>query len=326
MSSQLDITREALEVCNRRSFVRRASLAGMAGAIAPVAASLFAPRRAEAALTPSLTTDVAILNFALNLEYLEAEFYLYATTGKGISDNGGDTAGGDGTSGGEVVIKSNPQVPFSDSTVAGYAAEIAQDEFNHVKFLQTALNEAGNFAVAAPNIDLLNSFNALGNMALGMDFDPFASDLNFLLGAFIFEDVGVTAYHGAAPLIYTNAYLKAGAAILAVEALHASEIRTLLYGMSQETAGDPQGILASVKAISDLRDSVDSENAANKKDQGIYDFDTNMVNIVPADANSVAFARTTTQVLRIVYGMGSAPGSAPGFGTFLPTGMTGTIK
>ena len=322
MSSEKETLLEVLEACNRRSFVRRAGLAGLAGAIAPAAATLFAPEQAQAAkVTPSLETDLAILNFALNLEYLEAEFYLYATTGKGISDHGGTTASGDGTTaGGAVTIKANPQVPFSSAIVSGYAAEIAEDEFNHVKFLQTAL---GTNAVAAPNIDLLNSFNALGQLAIGAPFDPFASDLDFLLGAFIFEDVGVTAYHGGAPLIYTNAYLKAAAAIMTVEAFHAGEVRTLLYNLSQ-TAGEPDTIVAMVKGISDLRDSVDAAKPGNKKDQGIVV--DGAVNIYPLDANGVAFSRTTNQVLRIVYGMGTAVGGSPAPGTFFPNGMNGVIK
>ena len=224
------------------------------------------------------------------------------------------------TDGGEVTIKDSPQVPFSDSTVAGYAAEIAQDEFNHVAFLQTALNDAGGYAVAAPNLDLLNSFNTLGNLAGIGDFDPFASDLNFLLGAFIFEDVGVTAYHGAAPLIYTNAYLKAAAAILSVEAFHASEVRTILYGMG--AASGDSTIFDMVQAISDARDSVDTVNTSIMKDQGIVD-STGAANIVPTDAHSVAFGRTTKQVLRIVYGS-SAKVAVPGL--FFPTAMNGTIK
>ena len=352
MSSTKEIYREVLEASNRRSFLRRAGLASMVGAVAPALAPLLTPTRAKAAPTPSAALDVDILNFALNLEYLEAEYYLYATTGMGISDNKGNTASGDGkTAGGSVVIKDSPKVPFSNSIVADYANEIAQDEFNHVKFLQSALGAAH---VAAPNIDLLNSFIAVGQMAAALNpaanfpasFDPFADDVGFLLGAFIFEDVGVTAYHGAAPLIYdVAAYIPAAAGILSVEAFHASEVRTILFqlGSAQLTAmtqaspvqppvdpvtGNTTGIqiLQAVQAISDLRDMVD--NTSHDKDQGITSDGTpnGVANIVPTDANSLAFSRTTNQVLRIVYGMGTAALGHPKPGTFLPSGMTGAIS
>ncbi len=313
--------------------MRRAGLTGIAGAIAPSVAALFAPAKAGAAApTPSLATDVAVLNFALNLEYLEAQYYLFAVTGMGLVGNGVSISPGSGIIpspgdsiplGEGVAIKANPKVPFANPTVAAYAAEIAEDEKNHVVFLRSALDAAGGLEAGQPELDLLNSFNTLGNLAGIGDFDPFANDLHFLLGAFIFEDVGVTAYHGAAPLILTKAYLAAAAGILAVEAYHASEVRTILFGMNaaQSPAVDPS-IADMVQAISDARDLVDTVNSSIKKDQGIVDAD-GAANIVPTDGNSIVFARTTSQVLRIVYG---SPAKVPVPGLFFPSGMNGDIK
>ena len=304
---------------------RRAMLVGGSALAALTFASVTGKAFAQ-----SSVTDNDILNFALNLEYLEANFYTLAAAGQTISQAGIGTGAGTATSGGGTVVTkaannyASCKVPFTMPLVNAYALEVALEERNHVTTLRSAL---GSNAVAQPNIDLYNSFLALGNLVGVAGFDPFLNDVYFLLGAYIFEDVGVTAYHGAAGLISnTTTVLPAAVGIHAVEAYHSGMIRNTIYSLDPNNA---LGYLTLTQKISALRAKLDG---TNNDDVGVTITNTVALNgsssnysevtLVDADSNSVGFARTTSQVLAIVY----AGGAAGAGGGFFPNALNGTIK
>ncbi|WP_352430507.1 ferritin-like domain-containing protein [Pyrinomonas sp.] len=294
MSDLLEKIRQSR--ATRRRFMKQAGVAGLG--------VLGATHLGEVDLLAQSgeLNDVKILNFALNLEYLEAEFYLRAAFGRGLSDS--DVTG----TGRLGPVIGGRQVPFATESIREYAEEIAADEEAHVRFLRAGL---GNVAVARPTIDLQDSFTkaarAAGLIGPTETFDPYANENNFLLAAYIFEDVGVTAYKGAARFLSNKDFLEAAAGILAVEAYHASNIRTVLYA---------RGFFDAAQRISDLRDAADGPADL---DQGIVM--NGKANIVPADANGIAFSRTPTQVLSIVY----LGGRSAGFG-FFPNRLNGAIR
>ena len=296
---------------NRRSFLRRA---GLISALSPMAAMLLGGNYdAKAAPLPEgLELDLAILNFALNLEYLEAEYYTFGTTGDSIAAQGVTITGGQGTQG-DVTIKASPKVPFATPALFQFASEIAADERGHIKFIQSTIQALGGTFVSQPSIDLLNSFNTVAQAAgIANSFDPFENETNFFLGGYSLTDVGVTAYHGAAPLITTKAVLAGSAAILAAESYHDSTLRLGIY-QAGATAQDQ------ARKVSALRDTLDDQGKSDK-DQGVVNEDGS-ANIVPTDKNSIIFARTPRQVLNIVYG-----GFKKASGGFFPAGVNGTIK
>ncbi|HLH36715.1 MAG TPA: ferritin-like domain-containing protein [Alloacidobacterium sp.] len=301
----MDEKDHTLALLEEKSRSRRSAIMLGGAALAGLAMS----RRNAFAQSSTTVTDNDILNFALNLEFLEGQFYTLATTGMTLDQAGISTRSGSGTAGGSVTVKTNPAVPFQDPLLKQLAMEIASDEQNHVKFLQSAL---GSNAVGQPNIDLMNSFNTLAQAAgLGASFDPFASEANFLLGAFVFEDVGVTAYQGAAGLISSKTVLDKAVGIHNVEAYHAAAIRTRIFQAGSAAQAASQAIAATRAKL----------DGTGNDDIGVG-VSSGAATIVDNDANGMTYARTTSQVLSIVYG-GGAAGTG---GVFFPNALNGTIR
>ncbi len=320
-----------------KALSRRNFLAG-AGAVAATSAVVGCSNNTAATIpttTSSSYTDADVLNFALNLEYLEAEFYLRAATGSGLAST--DTTAGSAspyTSVGTVTTTGNiavGAVPGLTTAQQQILYEIAYEEQEHVRFLRSAL---GSAAIPRPALDL-TFFSTLA-MVAGITttvtgagaFSPYTSFQNFLIGAFIFEDVGVTAYSGAAPLIsaagVASGYLTAAAGILAVEAYHAAYVRTTLTAMAVGNTANAAYVTIA-NQVEALRATLTVGNSAAPSTTGSVE--TKLVvptttstpsAIVPAaSTTAVGFSRTVNQVHHIVYG---SPTVGVKSGGFFPNG------
>lgn len=135
---------------------------------------------------------VPILNFALTLEYLEAEYYV-----QGINSGVVPTSMGD-----RIAIML-----------------IRDHELAHVRILQDTIRSLGGTPVAKPTFD----FTAGGTFA-----DVFTNYATFLAVSQAFEDTGVRAYKGQATnLMDNNEILRAALRIHSVEARHAAHVREM---------------------------------------------------------------------------------------------------
>lgn len=303
----------------RRQTLRMMS-AGLMGAGLAGCADLI-PQNVGLALLPNPLTDPAVFNFALNLEYMEAEYYNRGLHGQGLS--------------GELVgprpgpVLGGRRVEFRSPWLRELFAEIAANETAHVRFIRQTISSSPLVEINRPTIDLQNSFRMLGQKAgLGADFDPFRDEESFLLGAYIFEDVGVTAYAGGSDLIADDASVEAAAGILATEAYHAGAIRASIAEMGGR-------MVAAADAISRARSA--SEGPNNKrpnrtsvrttltKEQPISAGEVfpGEVVIAPTDPQGRTFPRPPQDVLNIVY-MDPDPDARRG--GFFPQGVQGVVR
>jgi len=279
------------------SIDRRRTLQGMAALGAGAALAAGGPITRIAA---QQIDDDAIFNFSLNLEYLETEYYLRGTTGEGLGE---DDIGADP---GEVTGGS--LVPFATDAIRQFAEELAGNELAHVRYYRESL---GDKAVDRPAIDLAGGFAAAGKAAgFGDTFNPFSDELNFILGGMLFEDVGVTGYKGATPLITDKTKQGDIAGILAVEAYHMGMARSLLYqaGPTFQQAANAITVARGVlNGMPEIEPGIEVDGHAN---------------FVPSDDRGIAFTRTPQQVLQIVY---LTPETGVSSGGFFPDGVNGAL-
>ncbi len=226
--------RAAVRINRRRLITNLSMAAGAAGMLGVAGCS---DNGTTTIPSPTTTPSVLdVLNFALNLEYLEASFYSNVVTGSGLS--AADMGAGAGTATGGAKIT------FSVSAIANIAANLMTEEVAHVQLLRATIAAQGATPVSMPNLNLA---------ALGAPTD----DKSFIALARSVEGVGVSAYIGGAQYLTSNiAALNYAAQILDVEAQHAGALRqACIYypgaggGMVKSPAADSLDMVPTTSAI-----------------------------------------------------------------------------
>ena len=194
---------------------RRRFMAGTAGALGTVAlGSAFAtPTFAQEGSgdgqegrppTENVTedqfeSDLAILNYALTLEYLEAEFYMQGLENLSAGD-----------------IRNAEMLQDFGSAVTGRLvgdlATIRDHEVTHADTLAATIEKLGGTPTDKPTFDF-------GGATENAD--------KFLATAMVLENTGVGAYAGAAPSIENQDLVPPALSIHSVEARHASYLNLL---------------------------------------------------------------------------------------------------
>ncbi|MES2629519.1 MAG: ferritin-like domain-containing protein [Bacteroidota bacterium] len=183
---------------------------------------------------------IDVLNFALTLEYLEADFYI-----KGTGSNSN--------------ITSKYRAVFD---------EIRKHESAHVAVLQQTITKLGGTYVPRSNFTF--DFTADGAFP-----DPFSAGQfgTFLALSQAFEDTGVRAYKGQAGVLMTNNdVLTAALQIHSVEARHAAMVRLIRADQGDILTkpwitGNSRGLMPGA-----TQDVYNGEEKTNQTPTGAYDF------------------------------------------------------
>eukprot|EP01018_Ginkgo_biloba_P003593 Gb_11266 [translate_table: standard] len=262
--------------------------------------------------------DVNLLEFPLNLEFLEAEFFLFAALGYGLDKVAPELAqGGPPPTGGQ---KAN-----LDTFTRDIITQFAYQEVDHIRAIKETVP-----GFSRPLLDLsaksfANVFNAAFDGSLEPSFDPYANSLNCMLASYAIPYVGLTGYVGTNPLLTSGRARRLLAGLLGVESGQDAVIRTLLYQRSLDKVPPyPYTVAEFTSRLSSLRDllghtTIVDEGLIVPHQLGAGGAVTG--NVLSGDRYSVSFSRTQAQILGIVYSTGNA--SMPG--GFFPYGGKGRI-
>ncbi len=297
------IERSAETSVDRRKLL---TLTGLAGAGA--AAAAFLPAASASADTGGVS-DATVLNFALNLEYLEAEFYLRAAYGEGLSssmtDGKGSARRGVRRPQGAVQVEDRAELRARDREGREAARRVPprgprqREGRAPVDLPRRGIHRGGGRRrrhQEGPEVRRLRERHELPARRV------------HLRGRRRHGVQGRCSADHEQDLSRGRRRHPRGRGV---------PRRPNPWGALRRRASRHRAIFDTVQKISDVRDAVDGPT---DDDQGIGN--RSYSNIVPTDGNSIAFGRTPGQVLNIVY----LNNEAVSRGGFFPQGVNGAIR
>ena len=274
---------QSIRALNRRGFLSSLAAATAAAAAAGVLGSATPAHAATGG--PSI---VDVLNFALNLEYLEANLYR-SVSGLGIITP---------IEGGGAPVTGAPGPLQLDAQTAATAYNLAGDETRHIEVLRAAILDLGGTPIVQPAID----YTLGGKMKI-------TTQAQFLTVTRQFTAVGTSAYAGAAMYLVSNpSILTAAGQILGAESQHLGALNYLsnMHGL----IAPPVDALDSPPLAPGKFTTLTSATDPNTPALGIARTPAQVLGIV----YGVSTASTTT------------PPSGVSSGGFFPQGLNGAVK
>ncbi|KAM5554760.1 ferritin-like catalase Nec2 [Rosa sericea] len=262
--------------------------------------------------------DTDRLQFALNLEFLEAEFFLFGALGRGLDSISPNLAGGG-------PPPSSAQKALLNPVVARIIEEFGYQQVGHIRAIIDAVGGIPRPLLNISRENFARGFNGIVGFNLIPPFNPYANTINFLLAAYSIPYIGIGGYVGRIRNLTTVADRALAASLLGVVAGQDAVIRTLLYTRANQLVPPyPLTVAEFTNRISTRRNFF---GGCGNKDEGIL-LPNNTLgaenrttsNILSADFNSGSYTRTPAEILRIVYG-----GNESVAGGFFPQGANGNI-
>ncbi|XP_062108848.1 desiccation-related protein PCC13-62-like [Humulus lupulus] len=264
-------------------------------------------------------SDVDLLEFPLNLEFLEAEFFLFGALGYGL-----DKVAPNLTKGGPPPI--GTKKANLDALTRDLILQFGWQEVGHLRAIQNTVKGFPRPLLNLSSSSFAKVMDAAFGRTLRPPFDPYANSINFLLASYLVPYVGLTGYVGANPKLKGATSKRLVAGLLGVESGQDAVIRALLYERAM-TKVKPYGITVAefTNQISNLRTQL---GHGGLKDEGlvvlpILGAEGRVAgNVLAGDQYSLSYGRTPEEILRIVYG---GNGDEHVAGGFYPKGANGHI-
>ncbi|KAE8672101.1 glutathione S-transferase U8-like [Hibiscus syriacus] len=267
---------------------------------------------------PADATDRDRVHFAMNLEFLETEWFLCGAHGIGL-----DAIEPEYAEGGPPPIgckKAN-----LDRVTRRVVEEFGYQEVGHLRAIKTTVGGIQRPLIDISSENFAKIFDEAMGYCLDPPFDPYEDSIKYLMGTYVIPYVGLNGYVGTIPCLQKFETKKLVAGLMGVESGQDATVRAWLYKKANENV-EPYNITVAefTMRISELRNKL---GHCGIKDEGIIvppelgAENRTSSNVLSADYNSLSYPRTPAEIARITYGTGDEhrPGG------FFPEGANGRI-